>query len=62
MLMKFRGYKRVNGRIGVRNYLAVIPSVFCANKVAEKIAQLKELTFEEINKITAENAKQLFRI
>ena len=39
MLMKFRGYKRPDGRIGVRNYLAVIPSVFCANKVAEKIAQ-----------------------
>ena len=37
--MKFKGYKRANGRIGVRNYVAVIPSVFCAQKVAEKIAQ-----------------------
>lgn len=37
--MKFKGYKRADGRIGVRNYIAVIPSVFCANKVAEKIAQ-----------------------
>jgi len=37
--MKFKGYKRADGRVGVRNYIAVIPSVFCANKVAEKIAQ-----------------------
>ena len=36
--MKFKGYKRADGRVGVRNYIAVIPSVFCANKVAEKIA------------------------
>jgi len=37
--MKFKGYKRADGRVGIRNYIAVIPSVFCANKVAEKIAQ-----------------------
>lgn len=37
--MKFKGYKRADGRIGVRNYLAVIPSVFCANHVARKIAE-----------------------
>ena len=37
--MKFKGYKRADGRVGVRNYIAVIPSVFCADKVAEKIAQ-----------------------
>jgi len=37
--MKFKGYRREDGRVGVRNYIAVIPSVFCANKVAEKIAQ-----------------------
>ena len=38
--MKFKGYKRANGRIGVRNYVAVIPSVFCAQKVAEKIEKV----------------------
>ncbi len=32
------GYRRSDGSAGVRNYLAVIPSVFCANKVAEQIA------------------------
>jgi len=37
--MKFKGYKRPDGRKGVRNIVVVIPSVFCANKVAEKIAQ-----------------------
>ena len=37
--MKFKGYRRADGRVGIRSYIAVIPSVFCANKVAEKIAQ-----------------------
>lgn len=32
-------YRRENGDIGVRNYLAVIPAVFCANHVAKCIAQ-----------------------
>ena len=34
----FMGYPRPDGRVGVRNYLAIIPSVFCANTVAEKVA------------------------
>lgn len=40
--MKFMGYKRPDGKVGVRNYIAVIPSVFCANKVAEVIARQVE--------------------
>ena len=36
--MDFMGYRRPDGQIGVRNYVGVIPSVFCANKVAEMIA------------------------
>ena len=36
--MEFMGYKRPDGRVGVRNYLAIIPSVFCANKTVERIA------------------------
>ena len=36
--MEFMGYKRPDGQVGVRNYVGVIPSVFCANKVAELIA------------------------
>jgi len=36
--MNFMGYRRPDGRVGVRNYLAILPSVFCANKTAERIA------------------------
>lgn len=38
----FWGYKRPDGSVGIRNYLAVIPSVFCANTTAEKIASRVE--------------------
>lgn len=36
--MTFLGYRRPDGRVGVRNYLAILPSVFCANKTVERIA------------------------
>lgn len=36
---QFFGYRRENGDVGVRNQLAVIPSVFCANHVAKQIAK-----------------------
>ena len=38
----FMGYRRPDGRVGVRNYVAVIPSVFCAAKTAERIAEQVE--------------------
>ena len=38
MCMKFLGYGRPDGAIGVRNYVAIIPSVVCANEVASSIA------------------------
>lgn len=31
------GYRRLDGRVGIRNYVAVIPSVFCANSVVKRI-------------------------
>ena len=34
----FMGYRRADGSVGIRNYLAIIPSVFCANTTVEKIA------------------------
>jgi len=37
--MKIMGYRRSDGRVGVRNYVAIIPSVFCANNVVERIAR-----------------------
>jgi altronate dehydratase large subunit len=36
--LKFKGYLRPDGQVGVRNYVGIIPSVFCANRVAELIA------------------------
>jgi len=40
--MEFMGFGREDGSVGVRNHVAVIPSVFCANKVAERIAMQVE--------------------
>ncbi|GLB60591.1 UxaA family hydrolase [Cytobacillus sp. NCCP-133] len=34
----FMGFRRKNGTVGVRNQIAIIPSVFCSAKVAERIA------------------------
>lgn len=39
MSQQFMGYKRANGDVGVRNQIAVIPSVFCANHAAKKVAE-----------------------
>jgi len=39
MSMKFMGYRRPNGTVGIRNYVAIIPSVFCANSTAKAIAK-----------------------
>jgi altronate dehydratase large subunit len=36
--MKFLGYRRPDGSVGVRNYIAVIPTVVCANSVVSRIA------------------------
>jgi altronate dehydratase large subunit len=38
MADKFMGYRRKDGSVGVRNQIAIIPSVFCSSKVAERIA------------------------
>lgn len=35
--MKFWGYPRPDGKVGARNHVAVIPSVICANDVAQAI-------------------------
>jgi len=35
----FQGYERPDGRYGVRNHLAVISSVGCANEVTRRVAQ-----------------------
>ena len=36
---KFLGYRRPDGRVGVRNYVAIIPSVLCADTASKMIAK-----------------------
>ena len=38
--MDFYGYVRKDGRVGSRNYVAVIPSVVCVNEVVENIVSI----------------------
>ena len=38
--MKFMGYRRPDGSVGVRNHFLVISSVACSNLVARKISEL----------------------
>ena len=33
----FMGYRRPDGKVGVRNYIAILSTVCCANPVAEKV-------------------------
>jgi altronate dehydratase large subunit len=35
---RFLGYRRPDGRVGVRNHLLVVPTVICASVVAERVA------------------------
>lgn len=37
--MEFKGYVRPDGKVGARNFVAVIPSVTCANDVAQAICR-----------------------
>ncbi len=38
MSEEFMGYERPKGKVGIRNKIAVIPSVICVNRVAQQIA------------------------
>ena len=52
----FNGYRRADGRAGIRNELWIIPTVGCVNGVAQSIQKLfeKELTdFPSIEKVIA---------
>ncbi len=39
MRMNFLGYKRPDGKVGVRNHVVIIPSVACSNEVCNAIAR-----------------------
>ena len=36
----FQGYRRPDGRVGVRNHLAILPSVICSATVGQRITEL----------------------
>ena len=38
MSEEFMGFERPKGKVGIRNKIAVIPSVICVNRVAQQIA------------------------
>lgn len=37
--MNFKGYRRKNGKVGIRNHVLVFPTVICASVAAHKISQ-----------------------
>ena len=45
---KFRGYKRLNGKVGTRNYIGILTSVNCSATAAKNIAQV--FTEEKLSK------------
>ena len=42
--MQFKGYRRPDGKVGIRNHVLILPSVVCANRVARGISQAVEGT------------------
>ena len=40
IVMKLMGYKRENGRYGIRNHLLIIPASVCSSETAVNIAKL----------------------
>ena len=40
--LTFNGYKRNDGGVGIRNYVYIIPTVFCVNGPIEKLAAMAE--------------------
>ncbi|MCL2365145.1 MAG: altronate dehydratase family protein [Defluviitaleaceae bacterium] len=52
----FMGYKRANGKVGIRNEVWVVPTVGCINITAERIAQYGRMLLSDHEKnITRDN-------
>lgn len=49
--LTFKGYKRNNGDVGIRNELWIIPTVGCVNGIADRIME----RFKEEEKVTIDN-------
>ncbi|WP_234122579.1 UxaA family hydrolase [Clostridium hydrogenum] len=49
--LTFKGYKREDGKVGIRNELWIVPTVGCVNGIADLIAQKfqKETSFSEVH-------------
>lgn len=43
----FMGYARASGEAGIRNYIAIIPTVFCCNGPVEKLGKMLELKYPQ---------------
>lgn len=43
----FMGYERKDGKVGIRNYIAVISTVFCANGPMRKVTEMAKLKYPE---------------
>jgi len=39
IVMKFHGYRRTDGKIGIRNHVLILPTVACANETCRVIAE-----------------------
>lgn len=37
--MQFAGYRRKDGKVGVRNHVPIVSTVFCSSTVTEAIAR-----------------------
>ncbi len=55
--MKFKGFKRSDGRVGIRNYVVVMPGVICAAGVAQKIANKTDALYLYNPNGCAQNSK-----
>ncbi|MDR1242410.1 MAG: altronate dehydratase family protein [Deltaproteobacteria bacterium] len=45
--MTFMGYERKDGKAGIRNYIAIIPTVYCCNGPGAKLAAMLALKYPE---------------
>jgi altronate dehydratase large subunit len=46
---KFWGYRRADGRVGVRNHVLILPTIVCATQVAKQITELVQGTVSFIH-------------
>lgn len=48
MIPDFKGYRRKDGQVGIRNEIWLIPTVGCINKVVERIAFMAEKKYSKL--------------